>query len=225
MNDYSSGGYYFCHMFYDDQEGYSHGGLNNILHVNPGSYDILNSNNDGFDGSAALIASTDDWVAFWQNFTGSSAPTSFFLACDGSPTRLGYGANTIDIATVESILGNYVSNDVWVVSTPFRFAQFDGCQTIGWEQALGIPSFKTNAAYFSSVRLNPRACLTWHTTKIVGWGNTFNQQHGILITGFYYDWISAGIYATLQAAYDHNFNSISGGSRPDIHGAADMEAP
>ena len=224
-NDVQKGGAFFCNMFYDAAQAYSHGGLYDILHVYPGSYDIANSNNNGYDNVVALIASADDWTAFWQNFKGNNAPTSFFLFSHGSPTKLGDDTTGIDIAKVESILGNYVSNGVWVVNTPFRFAQFDACNTSGWEKALGIPSFKTNSAYFSSVRLNPRACLTWHTKKVVGIDRNFHAQHGILITGFNYDWISGSDYPTLQQACDHNFGSLSQGSRPDIHGAADMLAP
>jgi hypothetical protein len=230
----SSGGAPFCSMFEDDN-GLAgppdYGGLANILTLEaPTSYNVVNINNvptTSWDscGCVGEIDSFVNWISFWHGFSAGAGPACFFLISHGSPQGLGSGNNSVTIGDVQTILGNYKDAKGFHLGTPFYFGQFDGCNTLGWEQALGIPSMQLTANYFRQLNLNPMACLTWSSTKI--WGITetqFNSAHEQMIDSFYYNWLVNG-----DGVLQHSVTTIwSGGlygTAPVVNGATDLPRP
>jgi hypothetical protein len=226
----TSGGAPFCSMFEDDN-GLAgppdYGGLANILtswnSYNTGDY----VNTPTWDGCGCVseIDSFANWVSFWHGFSAGAGPACFFLISHGSPQGLGSGNNSVTIGDVQTILQNYKdAKGSFHLGTPFYFGQFDGCNTLGWEQALCIPSMQLTSAYFTQLNLNPMACLTWSSSKIWGIAGTqFNSAHEQMIDSFYYEWLVNN--RTLQGAVTTVWGGGLYGTAPVINGATDLRRP
>lgn len=150
----------------------------------------------------------------------------FFLISHGSPQGLGSGNNSITIGDVQTILGNYKdAKGSFHLGIPFYFGQFDGCNTLGWEQALGIPSQQLTVDYFTGLNLNPMGCLTWSSPKVWGIIETqFNSAHEQMIDSFYYQWLVNGD-GVLQDSVTTIWSGGLYGTAPVINGATDLLQP
>jgi hypothetical protein len=225
-SDSTDGGQGFCHLFYDDTYGTDYGGLDFILQNANNTYFIANSNNNGWNGTAQ-IDNTNDWNNFWGIFTNASGPSCFFVITHGSPKALGNTGDTTTLADAQRILGNYRdAKGVYHINTEFYFGQFDGCDTVGWEAALGIPSQRLTVDFFTKLNVPPMACLTWSTSKIIGMLDIkiYNISHTYMITALYNNWLSGG-GVTLQNALNTTFSGGQYGIQPVISGATDLPAP